>query len=287
MTGADSGIGALVAERLAAAGGTVIRCGLGPGLEITADLSEPVGPDLVAAEAARLATAGLDGVALVAGSAAPSTQTVRLNYFGTLAVLRALRPQLLRSAAPRAVLVSSASSLSAGSADLIQACLRDDEPAAGRAAERLIDRGRGSVIYRSTKIAVNRWVRRNAGGPEWAGSGIPLNVVVPGIVDTETARRTMLGDPAGARVLAEALPQPLGLPGPAAAAADAVAWTVGAENSFMAGQLIFVDGGADVVLRGDGPYRRGVRYPPAALARMIFWSLVSRARRTSRSSDRR
>ncbi|GAB3748493.1 SDR family oxidoreductase [Microlunatus parietis] len=287
MTGADSGIGALVAERLTEAGGTVIRCGIGPGLEIRADLSDPAEATRLAAEAERLAPAGLDGVALVAGIAEPSPRTVRLNYFGTLAVLHSLRPLLLRSAAPRAVLVSSASSLSAGAADLIHACLRGDEAAADRAAERAIAGGRGTVIYRSTKIAINRWVRRHAGGPDWAGSGIPLNVVVPGIVDTETARSTMLGNPAQARVLAEALPQPLGFPGPVAAAAAAVAWTVGAENSFMAGQLIFVDGGADVILRGDEPYRRGVRYRPAALVRMIFWSLVSRVRRTSRSSGRR
>ncbi|MFC7625434.1 SDR family oxidoreductase [Microlunatus sp. GCM10028923] len=284
VTGADSGIGALVADRLTEAGGTVIRCGIGPGMEIRADLSDPAEPARLAAAAERLAPAGLDGVALVAGIAEPSVRTVRLNYFGSLAVLRALRPLLLRSAAPRAVLVSSASSLSAGATDLIHACLRGDEAAADRAAERAIARGRGAVIYRSTKIAINRWVRRHAGGPDWAGSGIPLNVVLPGIVDTETARRTMLGDSAQARVLAEALPQPLGFPGPAAAAADAVAWAVGAENSFMAGQLIFVDGGAEVILRGEGPFRRGVRYRPAALAKMIFWSLVSRARRTNRSN---
>jgi NAD(P)-dependent dehydrogenase (short-subunit alcohol dehydrogenase family) len=256
-------------------------------MEIRADLSESAEVTRLAAEAERLAPSGLDGVALVAGIAAPTSLTVRLNYFGTLAVLRALRPLLVRSRAPRAVLVSSASSLSAGATDLVHACLREDEEAADRAAERAIERGRGTVIYRSTKIAINRWVRRNAGGPDWAGSGIPLNVVVPGIVDTETARTTMLGDAAQARVLAEALPQPLGFPGPAAAAADAVAWAVGAENSFMAGQLVFVDGGADVTLRGDEPYRRGVRYRPAALARMIFWTLVSRLRRTSRSSDPR
>lgn len=287
MTGADSGIGALVAERLADAGGTVIRCGIGPGVQLRADLSDPAEVPRLVTEAERLAPAGLDGVALVAGIAEPSPRTVRLNYFGTLAVLRALRPLLLRSEAPRAVLVSSASSLSAGATDLVHACLREDEEAAGRAAERAIARGRGTVIYRSTKIALNRWVRRHAGGPDWAGSGIPLNVVVPGIVDTETARTTMLADPDQARVLAEALPQPLGFPGPATAAADAVAWAVGAENAFMAGQLIFVDGGAEVILRGEGPYRRGVRYSPAALVRMIFWSLVSRARRTSRSSAAR
>lgn len=280
MTGADSGIGALTTRRLRDGGGTVITCGIGPGMDIRADLGDQRERDQLVTAVESRAPRRIDGLALVAGIAAESAQTVRINYFGTLAVLRGLRPLLLRTSAPRAVLVSSASALTSGAAGLVQACLRQDEAGAVRAAERAIARGRGAVIYRSTKIAINRWVRRNAGGADWAGSGIPLNAVVPGIVDTETARRTMLTDTARVRVLETALPQPLGFPGPVFPVADAVAWAISAENAFMAGQLIFVDGGAEVVLRGEVPYRRGVRYGPKAMARMLYWSLAGR--RTSR-----
>src|SRR5699024_12564454 len=74
------------------------------------------------------------------------------------------------------------------------------------------------------------------------------------------------------------LPQPLGFPGPVQAVADALVWMIGPENSFMAGQSIYLDGGAEATLRGDGPYRAGIRYGPAAMARVIFYSLVSKGR---------
>ncbi|MBB5077386.1 SDR family oxidoreductase [Nonomuraea endophytica] len=274
VTGADTGIGALTAELLADQGARVIRCGVAEGADVRADLGTADGRSALVGEVERLAPAGIDGLALVAGIAAPTEATVRVNYFGTLAVLNGLRPLLYRSGAPRAVVVSSASSLSAGDADVVAACLRDDEAAATAMARRAIDRGRGAVLYRSTKIALNRWVRRAA--PDWARSGIPLNAVAPGIVDTESARSTMLGTPAQAKLMAEALPQPLGFPGPADAVAEALAWTLSPANTFMTGQILYVDGGADATLRGDTPYADGVRYGPLAMTKMIYWSLVAK-----------
>src|SRR5690625_8014500 len=99
-----------------------------------------------------------------------------------------------------------------------------------------------------------------------------------GRAENDTAVETMLSDPAQVKVLTTALPQPLGFPGPVQAVADAHVWMIGPENSFMAGQIIYLDGGAEATLRGDGPYRDGLRYGPAAMARIIFYSLVSKAR---------
>ncbi|MEV4890969.1 SDR family oxidoreductase [Nonomuraea sp. NPDC055795] len=274
VTGADTGIGALTADLLADRGDRVIRCGVAEGADVRADLGTADGRAALVRDVERLAPSGIDGLALVAGIAAPTEATVRVNYFGTLAVLNGLRPLLARASAPRAVVVSSASSLSAGDGDVVAACLRDDEAAATAAARRAIARGKGGVLYRSTKIALNRWVRRAA--PDWAGSGIPLNAVAPGIVGTESARTTMLATPAQAKLMAEALPQPLGFPGPADAVAEALAWTIGPANTFMTGQILYVDGGADATLRGDAPYADGVSYGPVAMARMIYWSLVAK-----------
>src|SRR5690625_7882992 len=90
-----------------------------------------------------------------------------------------------------------------------------------------IDQGEGSSQYRSSKIALNRWVRQSATTDDWAGTGVPVNVLAPGIVATETARETMLSDPAQVKVLTTALPQPLGFPGPVQAVADALVWKIG------------------------------------------------------------
>ncbi|MGP9846075.1 SDR family NAD(P)-dependent oxidoreductase [Brachybacterium sp. 107] len=292
VTGADSGIGALTATTLRQHGARVIRCGLGPDVDVRADLGDDEGRDLLVAEVSRLAPGGIDGLALVAGLGTASTETVRVNYFGTLAVLAGLRASLRKKPAPRVVVVSSAASLSAGDDALISACLRGDEAAAIATAEQLLSSGRGGVLYRSSKIALNRWVRQSAAGEDWAGTGVVLNVVAPGIVETDTAREALrtstTQDSTGTatqdtsqtmaqeRVLSTALPQPLGFPGPVQAVADAISWMVSEENSFMAGQIVFVDGGADATLRSDKPYADGVRYGPVATSRMLFWALKAR-----------
>ncbi|MEU4431841.1 SDR family oxidoreductase [Nocardia rhamnosiphila] len=278
VTGADSGIGADTARTLEERGGRVIRCGVGEDVDVQADIGTVDGRRALVAGVTRLAAAGVDGLALVAGIGAPTPATVSVNYFGTLAVLHGLRPLLLESVAPRVVLISSASALSSGDSRLVAAALGGNESAAVAAARRAVARKRGAVIYRSTKIALNRWVRQHAAGEEWAGSGIPVNVIAPGIVDTDTARRTMLNDSARVKVLAEALPQPLGFPGPVQPIVDAIAWAVGAENSFMAGQIIFIDGGADATLRGDEPYSDGVSYGVVATTKMVAWSILGRLR---------
>lgn len=279
VTGADSGIGAELVGLLRSAGHRVITCGLDDSVDVRADLATTSGRTALVAAVEQLSPDGVDGVALVAGTDDRGPGTVSVNYFGTTAVLDGLRPLLARRPAPRATVVTSASALSAGDLTIVEACLAGDEAAARAAAGGAAVRGRGGVIYRSTKIALNRWVRRQAADDRWAGAGITLNAVAPGVVATETARRTVLGSAAQARVLAEALPQPLGMPGPVRAVASAIAWTLAEENAFMTGQVLFVDGGADAIVRGEGPYEDGVRYSPAAVARMVFWSAVARLRR--------
>jgi NAD(P)-dependent dehydrogenase (short-subunit alcohol dehydrogenase family) len=55
--------------------------------------------------------------------------------------------------------------------------------------------------------------------------GIPLNAVAPGVVDTATARDTVLAEPATRAAIEQAMPQPLGFPGPVDAVASLLAWT--------------------------------------------------------------
>ncbi|MCT1478853.1 SDR family oxidoreductase [Microbacterium sp. p3-SID336] len=270
VTGADSGLGSAVVDALAGTG-RVIRCGIGDEVDVRADLSTAEGRSQLCAEVEALSGGRVDGVVAAAGIGTPRRETVALNHFGTTAVLDGLRPLLARSAAPAAVVVSSSSTLNRGSGALVRACLRGDEPAALRVADRLIRTRRGSQLYRSSKIALNHWVRSTAVRPEWARSGIVLNAVAPGIIGTEVVLRSWEQE---RRLLETALPQPLGAPGPVAAVAALLAHAVSADNRFMTGQVVYCDGGTDALVRGTRPQRLFLRYRPREV-----WTLVRESRR--------
>jgi NAD(P)-dependent dehydrogenase (short-subunit alcohol dehydrogenase family) len=46
-----------------------------------------------------------------------------------------------------------------------------------------------SYAINTSKRALSRWIRCNAVSPEWAGSGIPLNTIAPGLVKTALLSR--------------------------------------------------------------------------------------------------
>jgi len=265
VTGADSGLGSAVAELLAARG-RVIRCGLGAGVEVRADLASADGRARLLDEVGSLSGGRVDGIVAAAGLGAPRAETVALNHFGTVAVLDGLRPLLAQSPAPAAVVVSSSSTLNRGSGPLVRACLSGDEAKALAVANRLIRTRRGSQLYRSSKIALNHWVRTASVQAEWAGSGIVLNAVAPGIIGTELVLRTWDRE---RQLLETALPQPMGAPGPVAPVAALLAHAVSPENRFMTGQLIYCDGGTDALVRGTRPQRLFLRYRPREILALL------------------
>src|SRR5690606_12247725 len=184
ITGSGSGIGAAAARLLREAAAPVGGVDL-QGAEVTADLSTPDG-GRAAFDAVLEASAGTaDAVTASAGVSQPTALTVSVNYYGVTEFLTALRPTLARSAAPRAVVVSSMSSLQPNYPPLVDALLGSTEPAAREIADQLAaDPQTANLIYASSKRAISRWVRAQSVSEEWAGAGIPLNAVGPGIVTT-------------------------------------------------------------------------------------------------------
>lgn len=251
VTGSASGIGATIAALLRARGDRVIGVDLHDA-EVTADLSTAAGR--AAAVAGVAAAAGddpLDGLITCAGLSRAGAPQVSVNYFGTVDLVLGLQPRLAAAPAPRVALVSSISSTQPSDPAIVAACLDGDEPAALAAAEAAVAAGRPHEIYSSTKLALNRWLRRTAVSGEFAGAGIAVNAIAPGVVLTPMTAE-LVANPDWKRVMDAAVPMPLNGYAPPEAVAHALLWLVAPENSHMAGQVVFVDGGAEVLTAAAG-----------------------------------
>ncbi len=249
VTGAASGIGAATAAYLRARGGRVIGCDLHDA-EVTGDLTTSEGRSALVGGVTRLAGRGIDGIVANAGGG-PAETMLSLNFFGAVATLEGLRPLLKASRAPRAAMVSSISSLGLPDAGLVDACLSLDESKAIAVARDALAAGKGPLdLYGGAKHALNSWCRKVAIEPQWAGAGIPLNVVALGFFDTPAAAY-ILSDPDRREQAGRLVPMRGAYPGRPEEAAAMLAWCVSPENSMMTGQILFVDGGAECLLRGN------------------------------------
>ncbi|MFC4554834.1 SDR family oxidoreductase [Georgenia faecalis] len=250
ITGAGSGIGAVTTDLLRRAGATVVGVDL-RGADVTADLSTAAGRSTAVADVLTATDGRIDAVIACAGISLPIPTTVAVNYYGATEFLEGLRPALAASDAPRAAVISSVSSLQPNSAELVEALLSSSEAEATAIAEELAaDPRRGGLIYASSKRAISRWVRARAVSPEWAGAGIPLNAVAPGVVTTPMTAG-MLTAPESVAFVDAAVPMPLNYHQPPEAIAHLLIWLTSPENTHCAGQTMYCDGGSDVVLRGE------------------------------------
>jgi len=248
VTGAASGIGAATARHLRERGGRVIASDL-HNADVIADLTTSEGRAELVDGVTRLSGGRIDAIVANAGGGPPETM-LSLNFFGAVATLEGLRPLLKTSPAPRAAMVSSVASLQPAD-PLVEACLSMDERAASDAAKDAIAAGKGPLdLYGSAKRALNCWCRKVASKPQWAGAGIPLNVVAPGFIDTPAAAY-ILSDPDRRAAAGRMVPMRGAYPGRPEQMAAILAWCVSPENSLMTGQILFVDGGVECLARGE------------------------------------
>ncbi|MEV7631847.1 SDR family oxidoreductase [Microbacterium sp. NPDC089318] len=247
VTGAASGIGAAVTRVLESRGHRVLGIDLA-GADIDADLGSVEGRSGLADTIRANGVQAIDAIIAVAGVSAVSSLTVRVNYFGAKATVEMLRP-LLRPSSPRAVVVALFSTLQEVDDDLVAALEAEDEGRACEIADSLVDAGRGHLIYASTKRAIAEWIRRASIEPEWAGAGIPLNAVGPGVVVTPMTAGYLSTDDGRAAML-RGVPMPLSGPARPESVAYLLAWLTSEENTHVTGQAIFIDGGADTTVRG-------------------------------------
>ena len=248
VTGSASGMGAATAARLRAEGWRVVGIDLADA-DIPADLGTPEGRAAAIADVGDTLDGSLDALVTWAGLGGfpgrPGSLLASVNYFGTIALLEGLRPLLARGTEPSAVAIASNSMTCMPGVPLAatEACLAGDEPAARAAADET-----GSVTaYPATKLAVTRWCRMVAPGPDWAGAGIRLNVLAPGAVETPLLAATKADPVLGP--LFEGFPVPIGRNGTAEELAGTVSFLLGPDARFLVGTVLVVDGGTEAQLR--------------------------------------
>lgn len=252
VSGSASGIGAATACLLRDRGDTVVGIDL-KDAEVCADLSGPAGREHAVAGVLEATGGALDAVVLSAGLSGVDPRLVSVNFFGVTALLEGLRPALARSANPRAAVVASVTAIHPADPAVLAACLAGDEEAALTAAATAVDEGRGFGLYPTSKAALVQWLRTICVEETWAGVGIALNAVGPGVVLTPMTE-DLFADATMRELMDGAVPMPLGGYAPPEAVAHLLAWLVSPENTHVTGQLLYVDGGAEVTLRGPQTY---------------------------------
>jgi NAD(P)-dependent dehydrogenase (short-subunit alcohol dehydrogenase family) len=215
---------------------------------VVADLGTAAGRDAALEAIAQRCGGALGGIITCAGLAGTPSRAGSLlasvNYFGTVDVLEGIRP-LLAAGEGAAVAISSNSTTvqPAIPAELVAAFLNHDEPG----ARQLADQAGALLTYPASKLALAHWVRRQATGENWAGAGLRLNAIAPGMIDTPM----VAGMRADAEVgpMLDLLPIPIGRPGRPEEIAALAAFLLGPDAGYFCGSVIFCDGGSDALLR--------------------------------------
>lgn len=253
LTGCASGIGAATRLRLEAAGNDVIGVDLRDS-EIVADLSDAEQRTRAVNEAIEACNGKLDGLVTAAGVGPPRNAELILavNWFGTEAFLTGLRDALAASESIAKVVAISSNSTTCSpntSQALIDACLAHDEAAALEVLGSFDERNAMANMYAASKTAVARYVRRNAATPDWAGAGIRLNAIAPGAVATPLLDGGLDDEYFGAQI--RSFPVPTGGFGEPDQIAAWIEFMLSDAADFMAGSVVFVDGGTDAMVRSD------------------------------------
>ena len=252
VTGAASGIGKAVAEQLIEQGHEVLRVDL-QGTEFSADLSDPTQRQSVLDSIIAKAADGLDGFIPCAGVGpeCPKRELVPLvNYFAVVDMVNALLPSLKKKRGSVVLVSSNSSQMISYDENYIKAMLDGDQ---ARAIELIQAPELGQAAYGGSKQALARWMRHNS--QAFACEGVRINAIAPGFTQTGMTQAT-LDNPnfrEAVEQFRDSVPvlQGGGEGGLPIHQAKPVLFLLSPEACYIAGVVLFIDGGHDAVFRPD------------------------------------
>jgi NAD(P)-dependent dehydrogenase (short-subunit alcohol dehydrogenase family) len=214
--------------------------------DVIADLSTTDGRKAAVDGIRKLAADGLDGFIPCAGLGPyikPLSTIARVNYFAVIETIKGVR-DLVEKKKGSILLVSSNSAPMVPADDaFVQLCLAGDEAAA--CAD--IDGKDGHTAYAGSKRAITMWMRQSV--QDYAGSGVRLNAVAPGITMTPLTEDAFKDEEFGQAMKDFSAATPLGGSAQPEQIAHAMRFLLSPEASFVCGSILFVDGGTDALMR--------------------------------------
>ncbi|MCW2801014.1 MAG: reductase [Aeromicrobium sp.] len=251
VSGGASGIGAATAALLRTNGDRVIVVDQRDA-DVVADLSTAAGRAAAVAGVQQLTDVvhGLVPAAGIVGATGiDAAKIVSVNFFGAVALVRGLQPQLVAANGSSVVLLASNSitGMPNWRESVAHHCLTEDEDAA-RADATDAD---PLTVYPATKAALAWWARREGVTPEWIGQGIRLNAVAPGSIDSPMTEQ-LLADPVVGPMVAS-YPSALGRMGRPDEIASLIGFLLSDASSLLVGSIVYADGGTDAMLHPLAP----------------------------------
>ena len=252
ITGSAAGLGKALSHTLSLKGTNVIGIDKNADSDIIADLSTSNGRQ-IAIESALDICPKPKGVVANAGLSPihhDPFEILEVNWLGVKEVLDSFLHPLSSNKSGSAVAISSIGAAVGGDKDLID-CLLEGRISDAKATLRTILQSgiieAGIIAYSSCKVAVAQYVRANA--KLWGNEGVRLNCVAPGRMQTDMLDGLLSHEDIAPGI--EALPTGIAKSASASQVADVVAFFLNEKSSFVHGQVLYVDGGSEALLRPE------------------------------------
>jgi len=243
LTGGATGIGAAIKARLKAAGHRVVVLDLRDA-DIEVDLSEASQRQAAITALLEILPESIEGIITCAGVAShfPDLKKIlSINYTGSIEIINGLRQRLAPGSS--VVMVSSNSAPLCQKPELVELLLEDQ----WQNIDAMLPEVSGHDCYSGSKQAVAKWMRKHA--PEFAGHGIRLNAIAPGYTETAMTK-AVADDPQYGEAIRQFVASiPMQRAGSPEDMADAAEFLLSDKASFVAGSMLYIDGGHDAMFR--------------------------------------